>query len=153
MTPLKPFQWCHWNHWNFRPDPHSCIRGVIDTEEIVSAVSMTPLKPPWIWNEKYHWDFNHKHFFAELPISAVSMTPLKWFQRCWIGFRGVNDTAEIRMTLLKPKNDFESPYLILKRTSSKNISWVNIPILYISTLKGPWHEIFDLWFFSPINPT
>jgi hypothetical protein len=32
------------------------------------------------------------------------------------------------MTSLKPKNDFESPYLILKRTSSKTISWVNIPI-------------------------
>jgi hypothetical protein len=41
---------------------------------------------------------------------------------------GVSDTAEIRMTPLKPKNDFESPYLILKRTSSKTISWVNIPI-------------------------
>jgi hypothetical protein len=33
MTPLKP-------------DPHSYFRGVIDTAEIVSAVSMTPLKPP-----------------------------------------------------------------------------------------------------------
>jgi hypothetical protein len=22
-----------------------------------------------------------------------------------------------------------------------------------NSLKGPWHEIFDLWFFSPINPT
>jgi hypothetical protein len=32
------------------------------------------------------------------------------------------------MTPLKPKNDFESPYLILKRTSSKTISWVYIPI-------------------------
>jgi hypothetical protein len=32
------------------------------------------------------------------------------------------------MTPLKPKNDFESPYLILKRTFSKTISWVNIPI-------------------------
>jgi hypothetical protein len=40
----------------------------------------------------------------------------------------VNDTAEIRMTPLKPKKDFESPELILKRTSRKTISWVNIPI-------------------------
>jgi hypothetical protein len=32
------------------------------------------------------------------------------------------------MTPLKPKSDFDSPYLILKRTSSKTISWVNIPI-------------------------
>jgi hypothetical protein len=37
-------------------------------------------------------------------------------------FSGVIDTAENRMTPLKPKNDFESPYLILNRTSSKNIS-------------------------------
>jgi hypothetical protein len=29
------------------------------------------------------------------------------------------------MTPLKPKNDFESPYLILKRTFSKTISWVD----------------------------
>jgi hypothetical protein len=50
------------------------------------------------------------------------MTPLKRFQR-------YQYTAEIWMTPLKPKNDFESPYLILKRTSSKTISWVNIPIL------------------------
>jgi hypothetical protein len=33
------------------------------------------------------------------------------------------------MTTLKPKNDFASPKLLLKRTSSKTISWVNIPIL------------------------
>jgi hypothetical protein len=32
------------------------------------------------------------------------------------------------MTPLKPKNNFERPYLILKRTSSKTISGVNIPI-------------------------
>jgi hypothetical protein len=32
------------------------------------------------------------------------------------------------MTPLKPKNEFESRYLILKKTSSKTISWVNIPI-------------------------
>jgi hypothetical protein len=32
------------------------------------------------------------------------------------------------MTPLKPKNDFDSPYLILKRTSSKTISRVNIPL-------------------------
>jgi hypothetical protein len=70
---------------------------------------MTPLKPPWSWNEKYHRDFNHKNFL--LP-----------------NFSSVNDTAEleIQMTPLKPKHDFESPYLILKRTSSKTISWVII---------------------------
>jgi hypothetical protein len=34
------------------------------------------------------------------------------------------------MIPLKPKNDFESPYLILKRTSSKTISWVYIPIRF-----------------------
>jgi hypothetical protein len=65
--------------------------------------------------------------------SKVSaLTPLNRFPRCqwhhWNGFSGLNDTAEIRMTPLKPKNNFESPYLILKRTSSKTISWVNIPI-------------------------
>jgi hypothetical protein len=32
------------------------------------------------------------------------------------------------MTPLKPKNDFESPYLISKRTSSNTILWVYIPI-------------------------
>jgi hypothetical protein len=46
-------------------------------------------------------------------VSAVSMTPLKF------GWQP-----------LKPKNDFESPYLILKRTSSKTISCVNIPKRY-----------------------
>jgi hypothetical protein len=51
------------------------------------------------------------------------------------GFSGVNDTAEIRMTPLKPKNDFESLYLILKRTSSKTISWVNIPYDVITLSK------------------
>jgi hypothetical protein len=65
-------------------------------------------------------------------VSAVSLTPLNRFPRYqwhrWNGFSGVNDTAEIRLTPLKPKNDFESPYLILKRASSKTISWVNIPI-------------------------
>jgi hypothetical protein len=35
---------------------------------------------------------------------------------------------KFRMTPLKPKTDFESPYLILKRTSSNSISWVNIPL-------------------------
>jgi hypothetical protein len=101
---------------------------------------MTPLKPPCLWNEKYHRDFNHKTFFCR--ISAVSLTPLKQFQRCEVSmtpqkqlwgsglksFSGVNDTYEIRMTPLKPKNNFESPYFILKRTSSKTVSWVNIPI-------------------------
>jgi hypothetical protein len=46
-------------------------------------------------------------------------------------FSGVIDTAEIDMRIrskvsgvsMKPKNDFESPYLILKRTSSKTISY------------------------------
>jgi hypothetical protein len=59
------------------------FQGFNDTGETVSAMSMTPLKPPWSWNLKYHRDFNHKKFFCR--ISAVSLTPLK------------------------PKNDFASP--------------------------------------------
>jgi hypothetical protein len=124
---LFEFLRCKWYRWNFRPDPHtgSCFRGVIDTAEIVSAVSMTPLKPPWSLNLKYHRDFNHKNFFllnfsgvidtAE-TASVVSMTPRKqlWgsglkFQQCqrhrWNGFCGVIDTAEsvsaVSMTPLK----------------------------------------------------
>jgi hypothetical protein len=51
------------------------------------------------------------------------MTPLK-------RFRGVNDTAEIYMTLLKSQTEFTSLYLLLKGKSIKNISMANIPRLY-----------------------
>jgi hypothetical protein len=34
---------------------------------------------------------------------------------------GVNDPTEIHITPLKSKNEFEGPYLRLKRTSSKTI--------------------------------
>jgi hypothetical protein len=88
MTPLKPLPWCQWHRWNFRPDPYICFRGVIDTAEIVSSVSMTPLKPPWSWNEKYYMDFNHKIFFAE-------------FQRChwhrWNRFRRLSKRLSRRI--------------------------------------------------------
>jgi hypothetical protein len=80
--------------------------GVIATAETVSAVSMIPQKQLW--------------------GSGLKCQGCQWHR--WNGFSGIIDTAEIRMTPLKPKNDFESPYLILKRTSSKTISCVNIPI-------------------------
>jgi hypothetical protein len=55
------------------------------------------------------------------------------------------------MASLKPKNDFESPYLILKRTS---ISWVNIPIRcnYFKQKKS--YGILNFIFgFSGVNDT
>jgi hypothetical protein len=89
---LKPFRiWlriCRDNQY------YSSFSGVIDTAETldlilisVSAVSMTPLKPPWSWNLKYHRDFNHKFFVcgwnpAE-TVSAVSMTPPKSIWHHW----------------------------------------------------------------------
>jgi hypothetical protein len=54
-------------------------------------------------------------------IPTVSMTPLKRFQR-------YQCHAEIYVTPLKSQNDFACPYLLLERISSKNISWVKIPI-------------------------
>jgi hypothetical protein len=104
--------WC-WHHWNrfsgvidtveivsagsLTPLKPPFFSGVIDTVEIVSAVSLTPLKPPWSWNLKYHRDFNHKQIFVAE------------FQRChwhrWNSFSGVIDTAEtvsaVSMTPLK----------------------------------------------------
>jgi hypothetical protein len=73
---------CQWHRLNIRPDPH--------------AVSLTPLKPPWSWNERYHRDFNHKKIFFCWIL-------LKGFPRCqwhrWNGFSGVNDTAETAMRI------------------------------------------------------
>jgi hypothetical protein len=67
MTPLKRFPLCHWRRWND-------FRGVIDTAEtdtaeMISAVSLTPLKSWWWQSEKFHRDINYRIFFAE-------------FQRC-----------------------------------------------------------------------
>jgi hypothetical protein len=42
-----------------------------------------------------------------------------------------------------------APSVILVNTVKTNL----YAFKYVYVLKGPWHEIFDLWFFSPINPT
>jgi hypothetical protein len=121
LTPLKLFQRCHWYCWND-------FRGVNDIAETVSVVSMTPRKQLWGSGLK----FQRCQWQRWNGFSGVIDTPLNRFLRYqwhrWNGFSGVNDTAEIQMTPLKPKNNFESPYLILKRTSSKTISCINIPI-------------------------
>jgi hypothetical protein len=61
------------------------------------------------------------------------------------------------MTPLKSRNNFASPYLLLKRIFSKNISWVNIPKLYkypyryvLKAKKGILNFIFD---FSGVSDT
>jgi hypothetical protein len=117
MTLLKSFQQCQWHHWNFRHDSHSNFCCVIDTADMISEVSMTPRK--WLWHLGI--------------ISAVSLTLLKRCQWCqghrWNSLSGVSDTVEIYLTPLNSQNDFASPYLLLKRTPSKNISWVIFPTL------------------------
>jgi hypothetical protein len=119
------FQRCHWHRWNFRNDPHSCFRGVIDTAETISAVSLTPLN----FGKKNFCGWNPYDVlnFTIMVVSAVSLIPLKPFQRChwhrwnsnnvdflgeyqaicetvlacqwhrWNGFSGVIDTAETRI--------------------------------------------------------
>jgi hypothetical protein len=80
MTPLKPFQRWHWHCWNFIPDPHTCFRGVIETTEIISAGSMIPRK----FGKKNFcgWNPYDIFHFTIMVVSAVSLIPLKWFQRC-----------------------------------------------------------------------
>jgi hypothetical protein len=38
--------------------------------------------------------------------------------------------SAVSMTTLKLQTDFTRPYLLVKGKSSKNISWVNSPIIY-----------------------
>jgi hypothetical protein len=45
------------------------------------------------------------------------------------------------MTPLKPKNDFESPNLILKKTSSKTISWVNMSLTPLKPILATFEAI------------
>jgi hypothetical protein len=78
---LFEFQQCQLHRWNR-------FRGVNDTAETVSAVSMTPLKlfPRCHW---HRWNFRpdpHSCFLGVIDTvetaSAVSMTPLKLLPRC-----------------------------------------------------------------------
>jgi hypothetical protein len=100
LTLQKSFQRCQCQRWN----PHDSA--------MKNFIRMSALQFFW-------------------RISAVSITPRKWLWQLGVNhFSGGIDTDEIYMTLLKFQNDFGSPYLLLKRTSSKNILWVNISILY-----------------------
>jgi hypothetical protein len=72
------FQWCHWHRWNN-------FRGVIDTPETISAVSLTLLK----WFQRCQW-------------------------HCWNDLHGVNDTAEINVTPLKSQTDFSQSFFFYK---------------------------------------
>jgi hypothetical protein len=64
------FQRCHIN-----------FSGVIDTAEIISVVSLTPLKL-FQWCQWHRWNrFSVVNDTAEI-VSAVSMTPLKSIQWC-----------------------------------------------------------------------
>jgi hypothetical protein len=106
MTSLKPLPLCNSPRLNL-------FCGLFDTAETldliliaVSAVSLTPRK----LFQRYQWH-RWKHHDREMK-TIIGISTTKIFSP---NFSGV-------------KNDFESPYLILKITSSKTISWVNILI-------------------------
>jgi hypothetical protein len=61
------------------------------------------------------WKYFHSAIDTLAVISARSLT-------LWKCVGGVNDTAEIYMTPLKFKTNFERLYLLLKGKSSKNNS-------------------------------
>jgi hypothetical protein len=48
----------------------------------------------------------------------------------WPNFSGVNDTAEINVTLLKSQTDFTGPYSSFKGKIQQKYFNGNIPILY-----------------------
>jgi hypothetical protein len=107
------FPGCQWHRWKFTPD---CNKPF-------------PRCQLHIWN---HYD-NEVKICTEMSTTSanlwrnfIGMAMSTRYKICRYRWSGVNDTIEIYMTPLQ--TDFTSPCLILKDKSSKNISYVNIPI-------------------------
>jgi hypothetical protein len=101
---LKPFRiWLRIRRDN---QHYSSFSGVNDTAETVSAVSMTPLKPPWSWNLKYHRDYNHKNFVFSGPMTQLWGSGLK-FQWCQWHRWNLYDTAVTEKRLCESLASFK----------------------------------------------
>jgi hypothetical protein len=156
MRPGEPLPWYHWDSW-------ICFRGLIETDESASAMSLRPLKPlprsQWgrgsqtfldivlclklpLWGKLCCWSF--------LKDSAVSMKPPNPLPRShwtrWICFRGsriscLNETMEaaplVSLRLWKP--------LWHHGSLCENDYWLSIPLM------GQCHEISDFSFFLSIS--